>query len=249
MVLTFDERVKIANDAVAYINNILIKSITQNPTKGTVSGKTVTFEYKGLEYATEYRFILPAESVGDLTGNMLDEVIDISFTTMERPSVNKMLYDDVVEDVNGLLAAINAAKARPDKSTRYRIFIKNGKYTIPVDNTKMVTKAEGHQVPECITFINTQHLSLIGESRDGVIITNGIDKNATFAGTYGTTSKYDGIGNSDVFQISGSDYYFQDLTIESGMDDATGRDLAMHDKSTRTIYKNTALRGYQDTWT
>jgi hypothetical protein len=33
------------------------------------------------------------------------------------------------------------------------------------------------------------------------------------------------------------------------MDDATGRDLAMHDKSTRTIYKNTALRGYQDTWT
>ena len=249
IVLTFDERIKMANDAVAYINNILIKSITQNPTKGTVSGKTVTFEYKGLEYATEYRFILPAKSVGDLTGNMLDEVIDISFTTMERPSVNKMLYDYVVEDVNGLLAAINAAKARSNKSTRYRIFIKNGKYTIPVDNTKMVTKAEGHQVPECITFINTQHLSLIGESRDGVIITNGIDKNATFAGTYGTTSKYDGIGNSDVFQISGSDYYFQDLTIESGMDDATGRDLAMHDKSTRTIYKNTALRGYQDTWT
>ena len=249
IVLTFDERIKMANDAVAYINNILIKSITQNPTKGTVSGKTVTFEYKGLEYATEYRFILPAKSVGDLTGNMLDEVIDISFTTMERPSVNKVLYDFVVEDVNGLLAAINAAKARPNKGTRYRIFIKNGKYTIPVDNTKMVTKAEGHQVPECITFINTQNLSLIGESRDGVIITNGIDKNATFAGTYGTTSKYDGIGNSDVFQISGSDYYFQDLTIESGMDDATGRDLAMHDKSTRTIYKNTALRGYQDTWT
>ena len=249
IVLTFDERVKMADDAVAYINNTLIKSITQNPTKGTVSGKTITFEYKGLEYATEYRFILPAKSVGDLTDNMLAEAIDITFTTMERPSINKMLYDNVVENVNDLLAAINAAKARTDKNTRYRIFIKNGKYTIPVDDSKMVAKAEGHQVPECITFINTQNLSLIGESRDGVVITNGIDKNATFAGTYGTTSKYDGIGNSDVFQISGSDYYFQDLTIESGMDDATGRDLAVQDKATRTIYKNTGLRGYQDTWT
>ena len=249
IVLTFDERVKMADNAVAYINNTLIKSITQNPTKGTVSGKTITFEYKGLDYATEYRFILPAKSVGDLTGNMLAEAIDISFTTMERPSINKVLYDFVVEDANGLLTAINAAKTRSDKNTRYRIFIKNGKYTIPVDNSKMVAKAEGHQVPECITFINTQNLSLIGESRDGVVITNGIDKNATFAGTYGTTSKYDGIGNSDVFQISGSDYYFQDLTIESGMDDATGRDLAVQDKATRTIYKNTGLRGYQDTWT
>ena len=33
------------------------------------------------------------------------------------------------------------------------------------------------------------------------------------------------------------------------MDDATGRDLAIQDKATRTIYKNTGLRGYQDTWT
>ena len=33
------------------------------------------------------------------------------------------------------------------------------------------------------------------------------------------------------------------------MQDATCRDLAVHDKATRTIYKNTALRGYQDTWT
>ena len=249
VVLTFDERVKMADDAVAYINNTLVKSITQNPTKGMVSGKTITFEYKGLEYATEYRFILPAKSVADLTDNFLADAINISFTTMQRPAVQKGMYDAVVENVDQLLAAIAAAQTRSDKNVRYRIFIKNGKYVIPVNQNNLVAKAEGYQVPECITFINTQNLSLIGESRDGVIITNGIDKNATFAGTYGTTSKYDGIGNSDVFQISGSDYYFQDLTIESGMDDATGRDLAVQDKATRTIYKNTGLRGYQDTWT
>ena len=249
IVLTFDERVKVVEGTVAYLNNSNIKSVTQNPMSPTVSGKVVTFEYKGLDYGTKYNFVLAGKTIGDLTDNMIQDAIEISFTTMERPTVDKKLYDAVVENVNQLLAAISAAQSRSDKNVRYRIFIKNGEYTIPVDNAKMVAKAEGYEVPECITFINTNNLSIIGESRDGVIITNGIDKNATFTSTYGTTSKYDGIGNSDVFQLSGSDYYFQDLTIETGMDDGTGRDLAIQDKATRTIYKNTGLRGYQDTWT
>ena len=239
IVLTFDERVKVAEGTNATLGDQKLTPI--------VSGKTVTFEYKGLEYSTEYTFTLPANNVADLTDNYMADAITLTFTTMTRPSIDKKLYDAVVENVEQLMAAIDAAQKRADKNVRYRIFIKNGKYIIPLYST--VKTVNGYEVPECITFINTQNLSLIGESRDGVIITNGIDKNETFAGTYGTTSKYDGIGNSDVFQISGSDYYFQDLTIESGMDDATGRDLAVHDKATRTIYKNTGLRGYQDTWT
>ena len=241
IVLTFDERVKVADNATATLG-----AQTLTP---AVSGKTLTFDYKGLEYSTEYTFTLPANSVADLTDNYIAEDITIAFTTMVRPSVEKGIYDAVVENVDELLAAISAAQSRSDKNVRYRIFIKNGEYVIPVNANNLVTKAEGYQVPECITFINTQNLSIIGESRDGVIITNDIDKTATFAGQYGTTSKYDGIGNSDVFQISGSDFYFQDLTIESGMDDATGRDLAVQDKATRTIYENTGLRGFQDTWT
>ena len=247
IVLTFDERVKMADDAVAYINNTLIKSITQNPTKGTISGKTITFEYKGLEYATEYRFILPANSVSDLTDNMLDKAIEISFTTMERPSINKVLYDIVVENTDQLVAAIKTANTRADQNTRFRIYIKKGTYTIPLSST--MKTCNGYDVPECITFINGNNISFIGEDRDATIITNGIPADATFAGTYGTTSKYDGIGNSDVFQTRGTALYWQDLTIESGMQDATGRDLAVHDKGTKTIYKNVALRGYQDTWT
>ena len=249
IVLTFDERVKLADDAVAYINNTAINSEMQNPTSGIVNGKTITFAYKGLEYSTEYSFILPANSVADLTDNFITEPIRLTFTIMTRPSIDKKLYDYVVENVDDLMAAISAAEARADKNVRYRIFIKDGEYTIPVKENSLVAKAEGYEVPECITFIRSGNISLIGESRDGVIITNGIDKTDLFNGTYGKTSKYDGIGNSDVFQISGSDYYFQDLTIESGMDDATGRDLAVQDKATRTIYKNTGLRGFQDTWT
>lgn len=253
IVLTFDERVKTADSFVptADLNG---QSLTP-----VVSGKTVTFSYKGLEYSKEYTFTLPAGSIGDLTDNYLNEPVTLTFTTMTRPVVAKKMYDAVVDNVDDLLAAINAAQSRSDKNVRYRIFVKNGEYTIPLKGT-MKSGADNpdgsgkFEVEECITFVNTQNLSLIGESRDGVIITNGIDKNETFIyvnsnGKYIKTSKYDGIGNSDVFQIAGSDYYFQDLTIETGMDDATGRDLAIHDKATRTIYKNTALRGYQDTWT
>ena len=247
IVLTFDERVKVDNTVAADLNG---QSLTP-----VVSGKTVTFSYKGLEYSKDYTFTLPAGSVSDLTDNYITEPITINFTTMVRPAVAKQLYDAVVGNVDELLGAISSAQARNDKNVRYRIFIKNGTYTIPLkDQTKSGAEIPGgsgarYVIPECITFINTQNVSFIGESRDGVIITNGIPADATFTGTYGVTSKYDGIGNSDVFQLSGSDYYFQDLTIESGMQDATGRDLAVHDMATRTIYKNMALRGFQDTWT
>ena len=246
IVLTFDEKVKVADGAVAQLNDMKLTPV--------VSGKTVTFEYKGLEYSTNYTFTLAGNSIADLTDNYVAGDISFNFTTMTRPVVAKKMYDAVVDNVDELLAAINAAQSRSDKNVRYRIFVKNGEYTIPLKGT-MKSGADNpdgsgkFEVEECITFINTQNLSLVGESRDGVIITNAIPADATFAGKYGLTSKYDGIGNSDVFQISGSDYYFQDLTIETGMQDATGRDLAVHDKSTRTIYKNTALRGFQDTWT
>lgn len=249
IVLTFDERVKVKEGAQASISSKPVSSDPADYTSLTpnVSGKTVTFEYKGLEYKTAYTFILSPNTIGDLTDNMMQDAITLTFTTMERPSVQKGLYDAVVENVDQLMAAITKAEARSDKNVRFRIFIKNGEYTIPLSST--MKTVNGYEVPECITFIKSGNISLIGESRDSVIITNGIDKQELFDGTYGKTSKYDGIGNSDVFQISGSDYYFQDLTIESGMDDATGRDLAIQDKATRTIYKNTGLRGFQDTWT
>jgi len=241
IVLTFDERVKTAD---TFMPTATLGNQTLTP---TVNGKTVTFQYKGLEYSTEYTFNLPGGSIADLTNNFLQEDITLTFTTMTRPTVTKGLYDYVVENVDDLMAAIAACQARNDKNVRYRIFIKNGEYTIPLSST--MKTVNGYEVPECITFINTDNVSFIGESRDGVIITNGIDKSATFAGTYGTTSKYDGIGNSDVFQLRGQGYYWQDLTVETGMDDATGRDLAIHDRGTQNIYKNVGLRGYQDTWT
>ncbi len=247
IVLTFDERVKVAEGTVAYINNIAINCIDQNPTVPVVNGKTVTFEYKGLEYSTKYYFVLSGNTISDLTGNFITEPIDIFFTTMTRPAVQKGMYDAVVENVDQLMAAINVAESRADKNVRYRIFLKNGTYTIPLGST--MKTVNGYEVPECITFLNSGNISFIGESRDGVVITNAIPADATFAGTYGTTSKYDGIGNSDVFQVRGQGYYWQDLTVSTGMEDARGRDIAIQDRGTKNVYKNVCLHGYQDTWT
>ena len=240
IVLTFDEKVKVADGTMGTLNG---ESLTP-----TVSGKTVTFAYKGLDYATNYTFELPANSVADLTDNYMDEAITLSFTTMARPSVEKGLYDFIVPDDGTIVKAITAAAARSDKNVRFRIFVKNGEYTIPLYET-MKTCNE-YEVKECITFINSSNISFIGESRDGVVITNGIPADATFEGKYGTTSKYDGIGNSDVFQIgsSVSGLYWQDLTVSTGMEDARGRDIAIQDKGTKNIYKNVKLHGYQDTW-
>ena len=241
IVLTFDEKVKVAEGATATLGDL-----TLTP---TVSGKTVTFAYKGLDYATNYTFELPANSVADLTDNYMDEAITLSFTTMARPSVEKGLYDFVVPDDGTIVEAITAAAARSDKNVRFRIFVKDGEYTIPLYET--MKTCNGFDLKECITFINSSNISFIGESRDGVVITNAIPADETFANQFGTVSKYEGIGNGDVFQIASSvsGLYWQDLTVSTGIGDALGRDIAIQDKGTKNIYKNVKLHGYQDTWT
>ena len=250
IVLTFDERVKLAADATAYINNTAVNSNTQNPTKGSVSGKTVTFEYKGLEYSTEYQFLLPANSIGDLTDNMIGEAVSLTFTTMTRPEIEKGVYDVVVSDVDGLVAAIKTANSRTDKNKRMRIFLKNGTYQLPLSTTATINCDDGNTYPSPITDLTGSNVSFIGESIDGVIITNAIDNSKVFAGQFGTASVYDGIGKSDVIQIGSKveGLYWQDLTIKSGMNDSRGRNIAIQDKGTKNIYKNVKLVGYQDTW-
>ena len=99
-----------------------------------------------------------------------------------------------------------------------------------------------------ITRIVSGNISLIGESRDEVIITNTIPADETFEGKYGTASVYEGISKSDVLQTKGENLYYQDLTVSTGMDDARGRDIAVEDMGKHTIYKNVCLHGYQDTW-
>lgn len=241
IVLTFDEKVKLTASAKATLNG---QELT-----GAVSGKTITFAYKGLSYATAYTFTLVANSVADLTDNAIESDITYSFTTKEKPAVTKAMYDFIVPTDGDFKAALAAAAKRTDTSKRFRIFIKQGDYKIPADENKMVEGNDGKQYPSATTYLNTPNVSIIGESNENTSITNTVPAVECDKG-FGMANVLEGIGKGDVLSLeSGAvNTYFQDIKMYSSMGDKKGRDIVLNDKSNKTICKNVNLWAYQDTY-
>ena len=241
IVLTFDEKVKLTESAKATLNG---QELT-----GTVSGKTITFAYKGLSYATEYTFALAAGSVADLTDNAIQSDINFSFTTKEKPAVTKALYDFIVPTDGTFTEALAAAAKRADTSKRFRIFIKQGDYKIPANPNSMVTGIDGKQYPSATTYMNTPNVSIIGESNENTSITNTVPSVESSNG-YNIANVLEGIGRGDVLSLESgaTNTYFQDIKMYSSMGDGKGRDIVLNDKSNKTICKNVNLWAYQDTY-
>lgn len=241
IVLTFDEKVKLTESAKATLNG---QELT-----GTVSGKTITFAYKGLSYATEYTFALAAGSVADLTDNAIQSDITFSFTTKEKPAVTKALYDFIVPTDGTFTEALAAAAKRADTSKRFRIFIKQGNYKIPANPNSMVTGIDGKQYPSATTYMNTPNVSIIGESNENTSITNTVPSVESSNG-YNIANVLEGIGRGDVLSLESgaTNTYFQDIKMYSSMGDGKGRDIVLNDKSNKTICKNVNLWAYQDTY-
>lgn len=241
IVLTFDEKVKLTESAKATLNG---QELT-----GTVSGKTITFAYKGLSYATEYTFALAAGSVADLTDNAIQSDITFSFTTKEKPAVAKALYDFIVPTDGTFTEALAAAAKRADTSKRFRIFIKQGDYKIPANPNSMVTGIDGKQYPSATTYMNTPNVSIIGESNENTSITNTVPAVECDNG-FGMANVLEGIGHGDVLSLESgaTNTYFQDIKMYSSMGDGKGRDIVLNDKSNKTICKNVNLWAYQDTY-
>ena len=241
IVLTFDEKVKLTESAKATLNG---QELT-----GTVSGKTITFAYKGLSYATEYTFALAAGSVADLTDNAIQSDITFSFTTKEKPAVTKALYDFIVPTDGTFTEALAAAAKRADTSKRFRIFIKQGDYKIPANPNSMVTGIDGKQYPSATTYMNTPNVSIIGESNENTSITNTVPA-AESSNGYNIANVLEGIGRGDVLSLESgaTNTYFQDIKMYSSMGDGKGRDIVLNDKSNKTICKNVNLWAYQDTY-
>ncbi len=232
IVLTFDEKVKVKEGTTGKLGAVELTP--------SVTGKSVMFEYKNLTYDTPYTFTLAAGSIMDLTDNALDQEIKISFTTKTRPVVDKSIYDAEVSTVDEFVAALDAAAKRDDKTKRFRIFLHDGTYKMPASDTKTKTGNDKQEYPDPTTYINTPNISFIGESTEGVVITN----------TVPAGGKLEGIGNGDVLSLekNATNCYFQNLTIKSAMGDENGRDIELNDKSDKTIFKDACLWGYQDTY-
>ena len=240
---SFDERIVPVEGAPA-------ATLNGNAVSPTWSNKSVSFDYSGLDYGTAYTFVLPANYVQDRSGNKFAEQKTVAFTTMERPVVTKALYDFVVPDDGTVTQALAAANGREDKSVRYRIFLKNGTYTFDTNGT--TTGGDGKTYPDPRSYLTAANTSFIGESMEGVVITN-ITPDADAIGWnngWGIVCPIEGIGNADVLCIqSGADNsYFQNLTIKSSMGDRHGRDIALQDYSNHTIFKDACLWAYQDTY-
>lgn len=236
IVLTFDEKVKLTDNAAATLGTQKIE--------GAVSGKTITFAYKGLNYATAYTFTLAAGSVADLTDNATDQAIVLNFTTKTKPAVTKALYDFIVPTDGDFKTALDAAAKRTDTSKRFRIFIKQGDYKIPADEKSKVTGSDGKSYANPTTYMNTPNVSIIGEGMDNTSLTNTVPNSGQSANVL------EGIGKGDVLclQKGATNTYFQDLKMYSSMGDAKGRDIVLNDQSNRTVCKNVILWAYQDTY-
>ena len=236
IVLTFDEKVKLTGNAAATLGTQKIE--------GAVSGKTITFAYKGLNYATAYTFTLAAGSVADLTDNATDQAIVLNFATKTKPAVTKALYDFIVPTDGDFKTALDAAAKRTDTSKRFRIFIKQGDYKIPADEKSKVTGSDGKSYANPTTYMNTPNVSIIGEGMDNTSLTNTVPNSGQSANVL------EGIGKGDVLclQKGATNTYFQDLKMYSSMGDAKGRDIVLNDQSNKTICKNVSLWAYQDTY-
>ncbi len=241
VVLTFDEKIKVKAGVTASLGELELSP--------EVTGKTIIFPYKNLAYGSKYTFSLPAGAVMDLTDNAIAEAITINFTTKTRPAVAKALFDAEVSTVDELVAALKSAASRDDKTKRFRIFIHDGFYRLPASATATKTGTDKKVYPDPTTYISTPNISLIGESMDGVVITNSVPG---FEGDngFGAANVLEGIGQGDVLRLekTATGSYFQHLTMKSSMGDARGRDIVLNDNSNKTIMKDVCLWAYQDTY-
>ena len=123
-----------------------------------------------------------------------------------------------------VLDVVNGANASKDAPRAY-IFVPDGTYDL---DATVKTTISGHNI------------SIIGESMNGTVIITKPDVSI------------EGLGKADMFQVSGSNLYLQDMTLQNALDyyaaGSAGRAAVIQDAGNRTIAKNVRLLSYQDTY-
>ena len=132
-------------------------------------------------------------------------------------------YTVTAGSADGFLQALSMVNAANGSTSAERsfIFLPNGTYDL---GTTTLTTISGHNV------------SIIGESRDGVVI-----KNRPTA---------EGIGVTATLLNTGTNNYLQDLTLDciAPWGGSAERGVCLQDKGTKTICKNVYMKGLQDTY-
>lgn len=220
------------NDAVVALT---FDRVIANDVTATIGGNTVTaeggaatlyFPIWDLDYTSANTLTIVAGGAKDNYGNETDATIEIAVNIPAKTEVEKAPYDFVVTTVEELTAAIASVNASNTSATAARktIFIKNGEYYL---GTEVGTK-------KSLVQLTCYNVSLIGESRDGVIL-------------YGET---DGISYPVLNLRDRTGFYLQDLTVRNdydyGMEVLKGVAVAIYGGD-KTIMKNVRMLSNQDT--
>ena len=182
----------------------------------TADGSEQTIRYEG--NATKLTF--------EFTGtNYIHSIKVYNIADFPEKDANTGYYMVAGGDAAGFILALTSAEAGD------KIFLPNGIYDLG---------------ETCLTTINKNNISIIGQSMTGTIIKNAPDFHL------------EGLGSSVTLFIpkSVSGTYFQDLTIQNAMDYYAaiaagltgGRAAALQDEGTQTVLKNVRLLSYQDTY-
>lgn len=221
IVFSFDNDVTLVDGASVKVNGNNVRTVA--------NGAHITAYFWGLAYNSENTVTLAANSVTDGFGNKYDKEISFKVNVGSKQAVNMKAYDYVVSNAEELDAAIAELTTTNKAATAEHktVFLKNGKYTYGT-----LTGNYQHNV----SLDKIYNVSLIGESKDGVLIegtTNGITSSTLHLGDNGTGK------------------YIQDLTIRNNYDfRATafkGVSVAVTGGN-KTIMKNVAMQSSQDTY-
>ena len=220
--LTFDR--EIPSDVNANINGNVVTA------KG--GSAVLVFPIWNLDYSTDYTMTIPVGNVVDSYGNSNAEAINVAVNTEAKPAVAKVTYDYVVSDAAELDAALAELKVsnKTADATRKTVFLKNGSYTYGT----LVGSYQYNVSLKIDNWNDVYNVSLIGESKDGVIIE-------------GTT---DGITSSTLNLGNGTGIYVQDMTIRNNYDYPTadkGVSVAVTGGN-KAVLKNVAMQACQDTY-
>lgn len=136
---------------------------------------------------------------------------------LEARSFVTVVAADGSGDYRTLQEAVNACPADGD---RHLIFVKNGVYA------------------ERVNLPKGKLISLLGESRDGVVLTN--DRNR------GKNSPYRNFRDITTLQCYGDDFYMENLTVRNTAGNV-GQAEAHFIAGARQVYRDCRFTGYQDT--
>lgn len=224
---------------VRYNRTMAQASISDNNGKKykAESGKELVFKYWDLTPGETYTFSpTDGNKFKDIYGIELGETKTLTLHIMEE---EELYHHHTFDFVVGKDGDINAAIQAADKNTqqdghRYFIFVPDGEYELTGYDSNATNRKNG------VTTLTKPNISLIGQSKEGVVIWN----KPTVEGLKANTTLH--------LDKTAIDFYAQDLTLENrfnyGAAGSTGRAAAFHDQGNRTIMKNVALKSWQDTY-